>query len=412
MAVSKKTKLKWLCLLMVLALLGGNLGSAWAQSATPADGGPRMPRQPATAAADAAALAPERPSLDPNGLSLPTLKAVLVVGPIDTTYGASTLAEVAVMEQAADELRLRGVMVSTFYPPYDSWATIKLAASGAQFFMYRGHGVSDGNTPPNVGGLWLTEGYISPDAIRGELRLAKNAIVMMYACWSAGSSSDDVTTSSSEALRRVIQYSDPFFSAGAGGYYANWLADAFPSFARSLLSGQTLGKAYKTYSDYTASSAEFYTHPSDASRAVWLDKDYFDGGYKYDNAFVGQADATLSQLFSTSLVATPNPIERKVKVNGAAETSTLYVKSSSNVTFNWKASLVVDGSWASLDLTSGVSGQKATLTIDPTGLAKGTYSGTIRVSTSASGVQQATQDVPLTLVVTDGSTIFVPMMTK
>jgi len=127
------------------------------------------------------------------------------------------------MDLAAAELAANGVTVHRFYTPNNDWGQIKAAAEGAHFLFYRGHGVYWDSMPsPTVGGFHLKELFVSSDDIRNDLHLAPNAIVMLYGCFTAGSSSEDSgSISSAEAQRRVAQYSDPFFDIGAAGYYAN-----------------------------------------------------------------------------------------------------------------------------------------------------------------------------------------------
>ena len=200
---------------------------------------PLVPTQPGLAPAGTAPLAP-------RALNLPPLTAVLIVGPIDGDYGSWTTQEKQNMELAAVELEANGVTVHRFYTPNNNWGQITAAAQGAQFLFYRGHGVYWSALPnPTVGGFALHDSFVSSEMIRTDLELAPNAIVMLYGCFTAGSSSsDDSPINSAEAQRRVAQYSDPFFDIGAAGYYANWFGDAFQKYVRYLYQGQTLQGAY------------------------------------------------------------------------------------------------------------------------------------------------------------------------
>jgi hypothetical protein len=268
---------------VTITLAGAASGPAWAS--------PPTPRTPDTPIRPPPAIITDRPAPEPPGspLALPPLKAVLVVGPIDGAGGSWTAQEKHNMDRAAAELEANGVTVHRFYTPNDDWAQIQAAAEDAHFFFYRGHGVYWSPLPhPNVGGFSLTARFVSPDEIRSELGLAPNAIVMLYGCFTAGSSGiegDDID--SAEAQRRVAQYSDPFFDVGAGGYYANWSGDAFQMFVRYLFQGKTLGEAYESYSDFDNATVERYTHPDHPTLAMWLDKDVRGGKPQYNNAFAG-----------------------------------------------------------------------------------------------------------------------------
>ena len=258
------------------------------------------------------------PAVD-HTLNLPPLKAVLLVGPIDGNDGSWTQQEVANMELAANVLESHGVTVYRFYPGTGTFADIEQASQGAQFFLYRGHGVYDGNLPhPNVGGLSLSSGYYSPDRIRNNLHLAPNAIVMLYGCFTAGSSSavgDEYDIGIAEASRRVAQYSDPFFDAGAAGYYANWFGDAFKRFLINLFAGQTLGQAYENYFDFNANTVYRTTHPDHSDMAMWVDKDNW-GYWQYNNAFVGKPNQTLQDLFKPAVLGgIPSELAFSVEVS-------------------------------------------------------------------------------------------------
>jgi len=242
-----------------------------------------------------------------DALGLPPLKAVLIVGPVDADP-AWVQRESTTMDLVANELAAKGVSVSKFYYPNTSWTQIKTAAQGAHFLIYRGDGVL---WPGNVyGGFYLKDGlknHYSSDDIRNELRLAKGAIVMLYACWSAGSAGWEVNLASAEAQKRVTQYSDPFFDIGAAGYYANWYPEGFQMFVRYLFQGNTLGQAYQSFFDYNTNTVERYSHSTQPGMVLWLDSDNINGGIKYDNAFAGNSNASLQSLFLTSL-SMPNKI--------------------------------------------------------------------------------------------------------
>ncbi|MCL4562312.1 MAG: hypothetical protein M1281_17080 [Chloroflexi bacterium] len=246
---------------------------------------------------------------------LPQLKAVLVVGPIDGEQGVWTRDEIANMEIAAERLSAYGVTVYRFYTPDNDWEQIKAAANGAQFFLYRGHGIAwTGGPHPTVGGIALS-GPIpnsmilySSDDLRQDLRLAPNAIVMIYACYSAGSGGTELDLESSEAQRRVAEYSAPFIDLGAAGYFANWRPEAFPSFIDSLFQGKTLAETYAAFGDYNPATLERYDYPNHFGLAMWLGN-YTDGnGTRYHYAFAGKLNVTLPDLYALKVSSVKNPV--------------------------------------------------------------------------------------------------------
>ena len=391
--------LRWIPTLLTLAvLLSGTIGSVQAE--------PPMPRTPPSPPS-APPQPPTRPEIvsqpSTNVSALPPLKAVLLVGPIDGDYGSWTTQEKQNMELAAAELQANGVTVHKFYTPNNNWAQIKAAADGAHFLFYRGHGVHWSPMPhPTVGGFALKNRFVSSDDIRNDLNLAPNAIVMLYGCYSAGSSSiDGGPISSPEAQRRVAQYSDPFFDIGTGGYYANWIGNAFQMFVRYLFQGMTLGQAYETYPDFNSASVERYVHPNHPDKAMWLDKNNW-GYTEYNNAFAGLPDRTLANLFKPEMELSPSAITHMAEPSFPGRTFTLRVGGSGSGTFTWTANVELAGlSWIDVQPPGGNSGQEITVTITPNGQALGTYHADIRIVADDPEILNRDQTIPITLRVLD-----------
>ena len=309
------------------------------------------------------------------------------------------------MDLAAAELEANGVQVHKFYPPDQNWEQIKAAANGAHFLLYRGHGVYWSPMPnPTVGGFALKNKFVSAQDIRNELALAPNAIVMLYGCFTAGSSSaDGGPISSTEAQRRVAQYSDPFFDIGAGGYYANWFGNAFQMYLRYLFEGRTLGEAYTAYFDFNAGTVERYMHPDHPTLTMWLDKDNW-GYTQYNNAFAGQPALTLEELFPAGeigLMVSPSTIVDIATPASDPHTFQFQVEGSGSDPITWHASIPsAESSWLNIYPASGTSGDWITVVITPTGKTEGVYQTEVQVSSSTGGADAAEQ-VPVTLHVLD-----------
>jgi len=404
---------RWMLTLFVMAfLLGGVFGPAQATPPTPLT----PPRPP---------IPPPQPSPDVeissgssrNVSALSSLKAVLLVGPIDGDYGSWTTQEKQNMELAAAELEANGVTVYRFYTPNNDWDQIKAAAEGAHFLFYRGHGVYWSPMPrPTVGGFALKNYFVSSDDVRNDLHLAPNAIVMLYGCFTAGSSSiDNSPIDSKEAQRRVAQYSTPFFDIGAGGYFANWYGDAFQRYVRYLFQGMTLGEAYEAYFDFNPATVERYSHPDHLDTAMWLDKDFWDGKTQYNNAFVGLPDKTLPDLFGlTAMELGSSAITYLAQPSSPARTFTIRIDSTSSETFGWAASVSPPGAaWLDVQLLSGVSGDQLTVVLTPTGQALGTYQVNIQVVADDPEVEDGDQTIPVTLrVLTQVYSTHLPMIVR
>lgn len=362
-------------MVFIVGLLVALFGVVWAASPEPAV--PLCPPRPPV-------VGPQEepaPTL-PGTLALSGLKAVLIVGPIDGDYGSWTTDEKNNMDLAAAELSANGVEVHKFYAPNNDWEQIKAAANGAHFLMYRGHGVYvSGTNPLQVGGFSLSGNVFKmPNDIRNDLKLARNAIIMLYGCFTAGSSSmDSKDIGLAEAQRRVVQYSDPFFDIGAAGYYANWLGNAFQYFVRYLFDGQTLGEAYQSYNSCCNHSiVSQSTNPEHSDNVLWLGKNNWRGYYEYNNTFSGLEDKTLEDLFKGMTV------EPQVKLHLAEpsyppHTYVVTVESNMGGSFNWTAIISPSVAWMTAYPLSGSSGQDITVVITPTGMATNTYETGIRI---------------------------------
>jgi hypothetical protein len=388
-----------LSLLIGLALLATALP---ARAQTPDSCG-HPPTPPLAAQEAPAALSPALAGT--ASLNLPPLKAVLLVGPIDGDDGEWTSKERANMELAAGELEANGVSVARFYTPNSDWGAIKAAAQGAHFLLYRGHGVYMGAMPtPNVGGFFLGNGaFISPDQVRQELQLAPNAIIMLYGCFTAGNAGNDVgEIGSPEAQRRVAQYSDPFFDAGAGGYYANWFGDAFQMYVRALFTGQTLGQAYEAYRDFNPASVERYSHPAHPGLAMWLDKDNW-SGIKYNNAFVGKSDQTLESLFvAPAMELSQTELAILAESEAPSTSRQITVAGTGGASFTWDASITSGAAaWLQIAPPSGSSGDSLTISVRPGQLPPGNYSATITILSDLSQLSGGAQTLTVQLIVRD-----------
>ena len=347
-------------------------------------------------------------AIQPDALNLPPLKAVIVVGPLDGAIGSPgpvTTREINAAELAADELEAHGVSVTRFYTPNNDWEQVKAAANGAHFFMYRGHGIYWGSLPnPPVGGMDLNGHIYSNDEIRAGLHLAPNAIVMIYSCFSSGSSDTDTSPISlSEARRRVDEYSAPYLDLGASAVYASWYPEAFQMYIRYLFQGMSLGQAFKTFYDYDPAMANLGVHPSRSGIDMWLEYENWNPypipPYQYDSSLVGKNAATLQTLFSSLLMQlSGREIAVLVKPNAPSQNFPIAVNASWSYTFNWTAGDSV--SWINTTPTSGTSGSSFNVQVLP-GSSTGTYNADVTVNTNDPMVQNKTEQVHVRLVVTN-----------
>ena len=159
----------------------------------------------------------ESPMLSRDSLS--QLKAILIVAPHGRELTKEAIKD---MKETSNYLRSVGVNVFEFYDKEAKWDTITKASNGAHIFVYCGHGSTLG-LKGIAGGLYLAnKSFISARDILKELKLNKNALVIMNnVCRSAGSSADDTSDIGiKKATDRVSDYAMPFIMNGAAGYYA------------------------------------------------------------------------------------------------------------------------------------------------------------------------------------------------
>jgi len=149
-------------------------------------------------------------------------RAVIIVGPSD----GSTPEYIAEGKLFANQAEKAGMKVTRLFHPRATWARVRPALQGANLVVYFGHGngwpspygPSQENTK-NGFGLNRREGaprnehvYYGGNVIREKVRLAKNAVVILYrACYAAGNGEDwHRIPSQGVALRRVDNFAASF----------------------------------------------------------------------------------------------------------------------------------------------------------------------------------------------------------
>ncbi len=155
-------------------------------------------------------------------------RAVIIVGPSD----GSTREYIAEGKLFANQAERAGMRVTRLFHPRATWARVRPALQGANLVVYFGHGNGwpsaygpfQENTK-NGFGLNRREGappnehaYYGGNVIREKVRLAENAVVILYrACYAAGNGEDwQRIPSQSVALRRVDNFAASFLDREVG----------------------------------------------------------------------------------------------------------------------------------------------------------------------------------------------------
>ena len=159
-------------------------------------------------------------------------KVVVVVGPV-AEHNAHYKADA---NRIAAEARKYSSNVVVILTPNATWQRVKAAAQGASVLVYLGHGngwpspyppfqtaTQNGlGLDPAVGANGSAHVYYGEDYIRANIRLAPNAVVLLFhLCYAAGNSEPGLAEGTlTTAKQRVDNYGAGFIAAGARAVFA------------------------------------------------------------------------------------------------------------------------------------------------------------------------------------------------
>jgi hypothetical protein len=196
------------------------------------------------------AIAPAAFAASPNSPK-PVPKVVFIVGPA----GAATDRYRAQARVAADIARHYTPDVVELYSPNATWPAVKEATRGASLVVYMGHGngwpsrYRDSLFPPTQDGFGLnpapgggdaTHQYFGEGFVGSEIKLARNAVVLLnHLCYASGNSEPGLPEGTlSDARQRVDNYAAGFIKAGAAAVIAEaWSTPNY--FVRAILSSNS-----------------------------------------------------------------------------------------------------------------------------------------------------------------------------
>jgi len=357
-------------------------------------------------------------------------KAVLIVGPIDAPENEATQAAIEVMETRAALLESHGLEVVRLYHPDATWQNIRANLSGASIVLYHGHGFGynpdDSNylttgganngfcitDPDNLSGATL----VTQDMLIAYSQLARNAMVMNFACYSAGSSASDTTVVSEEvAKRRVNDYAYTFLTIDAGAYFAGGDWNYYLNYMLSSLD-HTTGSAYQTAPGYNPEALRAYNHVQYPACALWLDPTVDSGGQVLGwwSAFAGDPTLTNRQIFGYDLprlAVSPTRVTFfKEPTDPDTDARTIHITNDGGGILHWQAEKS-DTGWLRISPSSGTAPGDLTIWINKSGLSEGTYIGTVTIS-GEGAVYQSPQSVRVILYVGPIWRIHLPLIFK
>ena len=175
-------------------------------------------------------------------------KVVFVVGPA----GAATNGYRSQARAAAAIARKYTPAVIELYSPNATWPAVRDALQGASLVVYMGHGngwpskYRDALYPPTQNGFGLnpkagtgdyTHQYFGEASVSGQVKLAKNAIVLLnHLCYASGNTEPGLPEGNlAQAKQRVDNYAAGFIQAGASAVIAEaWSSPSY--FVKTILS--------------------------------------------------------------------------------------------------------------------------------------------------------------------------------
>jgi len=176
-------------------------------------------------------------------------RVVFIVGPA----GAATAGYRAQARAAATIARRYTPDVTELYSPDATWPAVKEALAGASLVVYMGHGngwpspYRDELYPPTQNGFGLnpapgggdsTHQYFGEAAVGTQIKLAKNAVVLLnHLCYASGNSEPGLPEGTfDQARQRVDNFAAGFIEAGAAAVIAEaWSSPSY--FVTAILGG-------------------------------------------------------------------------------------------------------------------------------------------------------------------------------
>jgi hypothetical protein len=220
--------------------------------------------------------------------------AVLVVGKDVGAYAAEEL------NGLSEVFLSQGIFVYKFYYPNADWTTIQKAAQNCSFFVYSGHGYSNGGINGGFGGMYVND-FVNAEEFTQVIHFKQHPLIIIQcSCGASGGSAGDKGDIGFEvAKKRVLDTALPYFIAGAGAYFAtNWLGGS-KEFLTEFLKGKTLEVASVETLDWVIDEKITRTINSSTvldEKVIYLGIANNESKKSYSLAFVGDSNFTSMKI--------------------------------------------------------------------------------------------------------------------
>jgi hypothetical protein len=242
-------------------------------------------------------------------------KVVIVVGAThEATASYRTYADLAY----AEAIKYTPNVVKV-YSPNATWSKVKAAAQGATILLYLGHGSGYPKTssavfdPNNHDGMGLNKAsdpddyvakYYGENYVAGEIRLAKNAVVILsHLCYASGNSeSGNPEPTYPVARARLDNFASGFLRAGARTVIADTWNVAVVSYIRSIFTtDQSIGDMWKN-APSNHGHQMFFTPTRNPAYQAGMDPNSWTSGFY--RSIVGAFDMRTTDVLAGAGVAT------------------------------------------------------------------------------------------------------------
>jgi hypothetical protein len=216
--------------------------------------------------------------------------AVLVVGKDVGAYAAEEL------NGLKDVFVSQGIFVYKFYYPNADWTSIQKVAQNCSYFVYSGHGYSNGGLNGGFGGIYIND-FVKAEEFTRLIHFKQHPLIIIQcSCGASGGSAGDKGDIGFEvAKKRVLDTALPYFIAGAGAYFAtNWLGGS-KEFLIEFLKGKTLEVASVETLDWVIDEKITRTINSSTvlnEKVIYLGTSNRGAEKSYSLAYVGDSNFT------------------------------------------------------------------------------------------------------------------------